>query len=225
VRKTLSTVAAIAALSLSLAARSAAQYNYTIDTVAGQYPIGDGGPGTKALLSLPYGVALDGNGNLYIADSLDNRVRKVVLATGVITTIAGTGVAGFSGDGNSAASAQINNPGGVATDTAGNVYIVDVGNQVIRKVDASGNISTIAGTPGVGGSTGDGGPATKARLALHVGGGLAVDAAGNLYIADTLNCAVREVTVSNGNVTTIVGTNGLCGSVGFGFPQTSALIH
>jgi trimeric autotransporter adhesin len=226
VRKTLSIVAAVAALSLSFAERSAAQeYKYTINTVAGQYALGDGGPGTKALLALPYGVALDGNGNVYIADELDNRVRKVVLATGVITTIAGTGFSGFSGDGGPAISAQISGPGGVVVDGAGNLYIVDVGNQVIRKVDTSGNISTFAGTPGTGGSTGDGGPATKATLGLHAGSGLAVDAAGNLYIADSLNSAIREVTVSNGNINTIAGTIGKNGSTGNGGAATSALLY
>jgi uncharacterized protein (TIGR03437 family) len=225
VRRTLSTLLVSVALSLSLANRSAAQYNYTVNTVAGQYPIGDGGSGTQALLSLPYAVALDGKGNLYIADNLDNRVRKIVLSTGVISTIAGTGIAGFSGDGSAAVSAQVNGPGTVATDSAGNVYFTDVGNAVVRKVDINGNISTIAGTPGSVGGTGDGGPATKAKLDLHTGGGLAVDAAGNVYIADTLNCAVREVMVSNGNIATIVGTNGLCGNLGDGFPPTSALLQ
>jgi uncharacterized protein (TIGR03437 family) len=226
VKRTLSIVAAIAALSLSFAVASAAQeYKYTINTVAGEYPIGDGGPGTKALLALPYGVALDGNGNLYIADFLDNRIRKVVLATGVITTFAGTGIAGFGGDGSAATSALINGPGGVATDSAGNVYIVDVGNQVIRKVDTSGNISTIAGTPGVPGGTGDGGPATKATLGLHSGSGLTVDSAGNLYIADSLNSVIREVTVSNGVINTIAGTIGKLGSTGDGAAATSALLY
>jgi len=201
------------------------QYKYTINTVAGDYVLGDGGAATQALLALPYGVALDGTGNIYIADDLDNRVRKVVLATGVITTIAGTGVAGFSGDGGPAISAQLNGPGGVATDTAGNVYILDVNNQVIRKVDTAGNISTFAGTPGVGGSTGDGGPATAAKLSLHVGGGLAVDAAGNLYIADSLNSAIREITVSNGNINTIAGTIGKNGHTGDGGPATSAMLY
>lgn len=223
--RTVSTVVLSVALYLSLADRSAAQYNYTINTVAGQYPIGDGGAGTKALLSLPYGVASDGKGNLYIADYLDNRVRKVVLATGVITTIAGTGVGGFSGDGSAAVSAQISGPGTVTTDTAGNVYFTDTGNEVVRKVDINGNISTIAGTPGSAGGKGDGGPATKAQLYLHVGGGLAADAAGNLYISDSYNSAIREVTVSNGNIATIAGTNGLAGSLGDGFPATSALLH
>jgi uncharacterized protein (TIGR03437 family) len=226
VKRTLSIVAAVAALSLSFAERSAAQeYKYTINTVAGEYPLGDGGPGTKALLSFPYGIALDANGNLYIADYFDNRIRKVVLATGIITTIAGTGVAGFSGDGSAAVNAKINGPGSVAADTAGNVYFTDVGNTVIRKVDSSGNISTFAGTPAVGGSTGDGGPATKAQLALHRASGLAVDAAGNLYIADSLNSVIREVTVSNGNINTIAGTIRENGSTGDGGAATSALLY
>jgi uncharacterized protein (TIGR03437 family) len=224
-RRTLSATALSIALLLSLADRSAAQvYNYTINTVVGQYPTGDAGPGTKALLALPYGVALDGNGNLYIADYLDNRIRKIVLATGVITTIAGTGFQGFSGDGSAAVNAQIAGPGAVAADTAGNVYFTDVGNEVVRKVDINGNISTIAGTPGSGGHAGDGGPATKAQLALHVGGGLAVDAAGNVYIADSLNSAVREVTVSNGNISTIAGMIGQNGHSGDGGAATSAML-
>ena len=196
-----------------------------MNTVAGDYPLGDGGPGTKGLLASPWGVALDASGNLYIADSLDNRVRKVVIATGIITTIAGTGVAGFSGDGSAAVDAQINSPGSVATDSAGNVYFTDVNNEVIRKVDTNGNISTIAGTPLLEGSKGDRGPATSAQLGLHVGSGLAVDAAGNVYVADSYNCAIREVTVSNGNIATVVGTNGLCGNLGDGFPPTSALLY
>jgi uncharacterized protein (TIGR03437 family) len=226
VKRTLSTVVLSIALCLSLADKSAAQvYNYTINTVAGQYPIGDGGPGTKALLGWPYGVALDANGNLYIADYLDNRVRKVVLATGVITTIAGTGIGGFSGDGGAAVNAQLFAPASVATDTAGNVYINDYGNEVIRKVDINGNISTFAGTPNKPGSTGDGGPATAAKLSLQVGAGLAVDAAGNVYIADSLNSVIREVTASNGNIATIAGTIGKTGGTGDGGPATSATLY
>src|SRR5579872_6578943 len=98
-KRTLSTAALMVALCLCLASTSTAQYKYNINTIAGDYVIGDGGPATQALLAYPYGVAVDTNGNLYIADYLDERVRKIVLASGEITTIAGTGIAGFSGDG------------------------------------------------------------------------------------------------------------------------------
>ena len=222
-RKTLSTVALSTALCFSMADKSVAQtYSYTINSVFGQYPLGDQGPATKALLGWPYGVTLDGKGNVYIPDTLDNRVRKVVIATGQITTIAGTGVSGFSGDGGPATAAVISNPAAVAVDSTGNIYIYDTGNDVIRKVDASGNISTFAGTPHKIGATGDGGLATAATLNLHSGGGLAIDAAGNVYIADSLNSVVRKVTVSTGTISTFAGTLGKFGSSGDGGAATSA---
>jgi uncharacterized protein (TIGR03437 family) len=224
-RKTLSTVALGIALCWSMADKSVAQtYSYTINSVFGQYPLGDQGPATKALLSRPSLVALDGNGNLYIADQLNNRIRKIILITGQISTIAGTGVGGFTGDGSAATAAELSGPSAVVADASGNIYIYDTGNQVIRKVDASGNITTFAGTPEKPGATGDGGAATAATLDLHTGGGLAVDKAGNVYIADTLNSAVRKVTVSTGTISTFAGTLGKYGSSGDGGAATSALM-
>ena len=163
-----------------------------ISTVAGNGMYGssgDGGPATMAQLAVPTGVAVDSAGNLYIADSDNNRVRKVD-ASGNISTVAGNGTADFSGYGGPATSAQLSMPMGVAVDSSGNLYIADTGNHRIRKVDASGNISTVAGN-GTIGSSGYGGPATSAQLkAPHR---VAVDSAGNLYIADTYNHQVRKV--------------------------------
>jgi uncharacterized protein (TIGR03437 family) len=225
VRRTLSTAAVMVALSLSFADRSAAQgYKYTINTVVGQYPSGDQGPATQALLARPSGVTWDGKGNLYIADSFNSKVRKVVLASGQMTTIAGTGLAGFSGDGSAATSAQLNGPSSVALDSSGNLYIYDTGNYVVRKVDTNGIISTFAGTPGTPGTSGDGGPATKAQFKLFAGGGLTVDAANNVYIADTLNSAVRRVTAKDGNINTIAGMIGKFGSSGDGHASTAAML-
>ena len=128
----------------------------TITTIAGTGESGfggDDGPATQAQLSSPYSVAVDGAGNLYIADQRNHRIRKVD-SLGVITTLAGTGAAGFSGDGGAANQAQISSPSGVVVDSAGNLYIADTNNQRIRKVDSTGTITTIAGT-GEGGDGGD----------------------------------------------------------------------
>ena len=161
---------------------------------------GDGGPATQALLNFPHDVAVDGAGNLYIADWTNNRIRKVD-SSGVITTIAGTGERGFSGDGGLAVQAQLRRPTGVATDSAGNLYIADEDNERVRKVDSAGVISTIAGS-GERGSGGDGGPATEAQLNGPVG--VAADSAGNLYIADRLNHRIRKVD-SAGTITKFAG--------------------
>jgi hypothetical protein len=126
---------------------------------------------------------------LYIADILNSRVRKVS-TSGTITTVAGNGTPGFSGDGGPATNARLRPPTGVAVDAAGNLYIADIFNQRVRKVSTSGTITTVAGT-GIYGFSGDGGPATNARLAYP--SGVAVDAAGNLYIADQNNHRVRKV--------------------------------
>jgi len=144
---------------------------------------GDGGPAIAAKLNLPTGVAVDGSGNVYIADLGDARIRKVD-ASGIITTVAGNGNAGFSGDGGPATGAKLNSPAGVTLDHAGNFYIADFGNARIRKVDSRGIITTAAGN-GSAGFSGDGGPATSAQL--NEVSGVTVDSLGNLFIADTGN--------------------------------------
>ncbi len=191
-----------------------------IATIAGNGTIAfSGGNGSPlgAQLNLPQGVAVDDNGNLYIADSASNRVFKV--SHGVVTTIAGNGAAGFSGDNGPAANAQLNSPQGVAIDASGNVYITDTMNNRIRKV-TSGVITTVVGN-GTPGYSGDGGPALSAQLD-DPQGGLAVDSAGNLYVADTFNGRIREV--SNGVITTVAG-NGRFGSSGDGGPAAGAMLN
>src|ERR1700722_14118350 len=161
----------------------------TITTVAGNGKFGfqgDGGPGVSAEVSYPGFLALDKSGNLYIADTLNFRVRKLPPA-GIISTVAGNGNPLSSGDGGPAASAGVA-PVGVAVDGAGNLYLSQ-GNSTIRKVDANGNISTIAGGLGLGGFSGDGGPSANAELLGPMV--LAVDTVGNLYVADSGNNRVR----------------------------------
>jgi len=180
---------------------------------------GDGGLATLALLNFPTGIAIDGSGNLYIADSGNNRIRKIDSLTGKISTVAGTGVAGFTGDGALATSAQLNGAIDVALDSAGNLYISDWNNQRIRKVDAlTGKISTVAGS-GIPSLFGDGGPATAAWL--NYPNGIAIDGAGNLYIADTRNGRIRKVDAVSGNISTVAGTSRF-GYSGDGGPATSA---
>jgi sugar lactone lactonase YvrE len=161
-------------------------------------------------------VALDAAGNLYIADTSNQRIRKVD-ASGTISTVAGNGSSGFSGDGGAATLAQLNFPQGVALDAAGNLYIADLSNQRIRKVDASGTISTVAGN-GTQGFSGDGAAATLAQLTIPQG--VALDAAGNLYIADRNNQRIRKVDAS-GTISTVAG-NGTFGFSGDGGAATLA---
>ena len=178
--------------------------SYWIDRVAGNPDAADDGvPAREAHLGFPFALAVDGSGNLYIADSVDSRVRKVD-AAGIITTVAGTGSYGFGGDGGRAANALLALPQGLAVDGSGNLYIADSGNQRVRKVDAAGIITTVAGT-GDYGFGGDGGPAANALL--NEPQGLAVDGSGNLYIADSGNERVRRVDPS-GTITTIAGSLG-----------------
>jgi uncharacterized protein (TIGR03437 family) len=188
--------------------------NGVISTVAGTGThgfSGDNGPATSAQLDNPYGVAVDSAGSLYIADSSNSRIRKV--SGGVITTIAGNGTPGFSGDNGPAASARLAYPQGVAVDSASNLYIADAGNNRIRKV-SNGVIATVAGG---GAFLGDNGPATSAQLDNPEG--VAVDSAANLYIADTSNSRIRKV--SNAVISTVAG-NGTVGFSGDNGPPTSA---
>src|SRR5205823_2706863 len=191
----------------------------TISTYAGAVHYGgDGGPASQAVMNWPTGVAIDGAGNIYITDYNNNRVRKMTASTGVVTTVAGTGVSGFSGDGGSATSARLSLPVDVVLDSAGNLYIVDSQNNRIRRVNTSGVISTFAGT-GASGSSGDGGPATSAHL--NTPEGIGIDASGNIYIADTGNNKIRKVNASTGIITTVAGS-GPPGFSGDGGSATSA---
>ena len=193
---------------------------------------GDGGLATNAQLdvglpNLPDSVAVDGSGNVYIVDSSSNVIRKVAAATGIVTTVAGTGAAGFSGDGGPASSAELNYPTGAAVDGFGNLYIADSFNYRVRKVAAAtGIITTVAGNGGNGNDSGDGGPATSATLSpLRV----AVDGSCNLYIVSgnqIINggTVIRKVTAATGIITTVAGT-GIPGYTGDGGPATSAQLE
>lgn len=194
-----------------------------ITTIAGNgaySSTGDGGPATAASIMRPSGIALDASGNLYIADQYSHRVRKVNLGTGIITTIAGTGTSGFSGDGGPATAARLYYPNFLYVDAADNLYITDNGNHRIRKVNTAGVITTFAGT-GVPGFSGDGGPATAAQL--YYPAGMTMDAGGNAYIVDHMNHRIRKVTVG-GAISTIAG-NGIGGYGGDGGPATLAQLN
>ena len=159
---------------------------------------GDGGSATQATLGVPWDVAVDAGGSLYISEG--NRIRKVD-TSGIISSIAGTGEKGFSGDGGPASEARINDARGIAVDNDGNVYFVDRGNARVRRIDTSGVITTIAGNGEVGYS-GDGGTATDASL--NKPEHLWVDAWGNIYVADTYNSRVRRIGI-DGTITTVAG--------------------
>ncbi len=177
---------------------------------------GDGGPAATAALNYPGGLATDAADNVYIADTLNNNVRKVTRA-GIISTVAGSRRPDFSGDGGPATAATLYVPTSVAVDKGGSLYITDTGNERIRKVTPEGIISTLAGT-GKAGFAGDGGPATGA--ALNKPYGIAVDAAGNVYVTDAGNLRVRKI-APDGSISTAAG-NGEPGYSGDGGPATSA---
>ena len=200
----------------------------TINSVAGatvdsrQYGFsGDGGPASEAQLYHPRAIAVDRAGNAYLADTLNQRIRKID-ADGTITTIAGNGTEGFAGDGGSAIQAALNQPHGVAVDASGNVYIADSANHRIRRVDGQGVITTVAGN-GTPDATGDGGPARAALVKDPKS--LAMDPAGKvLYIADTGNNRVRAIDLSTGTITSVAGVT-RAGGEGDGGPALRAQLN
>jgi len=187
---------------LCVSASSALPASYTIQTVAGSNVVGDGGPALNAAIGDAEGVALDSAGNIYIADAYDHRVRKIT-PDGNISTVAGDGSAGFRGDGGQASASRLNNPYGIACDSAGNLYIADLGNNRVRKVGPDGTISTVPGTD-----------------SLMAPRNVALDAAGTLYISEFNGNRVRHVR-ADGVVEIIAGT-GVAGFGGDGGPATAA---
>lgn len=204
----------------------------TIAGTGGAGFAGDNGSATSAVLNSPSGVAIDPSGNVYIADTLNNVIREVFAATGTISTIAGDGAAGYTGDGGAATSASLQQPFGVRVDVAGNLFIADTGNNVIREVicatgastctppagETAGDIYTVAGN-GTAGFSGDGGPAPSAELQQPTS--VSLDQAGDIFIADSANNVIREV--SGGMIETIAG-NGAPGYSGDNGPAPSAML-
>jgi len=190
-----------------------------ITTVAGNgssAPITDGGFAVSSSLISPTGIAVDASGNLYISDEF-SRVRKVTASTGFISTFAGGATFGYSGDGGAATSALLSGPAGMAFDGPGNLYIAETGNAVIRRVSPNGVISTVAGTAGITGFSGDGSPALSALL--YGPAGVSVNAAADLFIADAGNERIRKI--SAGVITTVAG-NGMYYFTGDGGAANSA---
>ncbi|HNG94816.1 MAG TPA: IPT/TIG domain-containing protein, partial [Acidobacteriota bacterium] len=185
-----------------------------VTTIAGgiEY-LGDGDNQRNAILNRPSCVATDSKGNLFITDTYSHRIRRIDAQTGIITTIAGTGRQGFSGDGGPALVAQLAYPLGLTVSSQGNVFVLDLGNQRVRRINLNtGIISTVAGNGKVGFS-GDNGPAQSASLSVgglssnfQTGGGIGVDQAENLFIADIENHRIRRVDAESGIIKTIVGT-------------------
>ena len=193
-----------------------------ISTVAGNGTAGysgDGGQATAAELNTPTGIALDAAGDIFIADSSNNVIREVNGSTGVITTFAGNGTAGYSGDHGQATAAELKKPSAVAIDSAGDVYIADTANNVIREVNGSTRVITTIAGDGTAGYSGDHGQATAADLSGPTG--IAVSSTGNIFIADTINNVVREV--SGGVITTVAG-DGVAGYSGDNGAATTAAL-
>ena len=198
---------------------------YTISTVAGNGGNGYNGDNiqaTSAWLDTPNGVAVDDSGNIYIADANNFRVRKVIVNSGLIITIAGTGIPGYNGDNIQATTAKLNGPNDVALDTLGNIYVAETGGCRIRKINKlTGIITTVAGN-GTPGFNGDNIAATSAELFDPTG--IALDVLGNIYIADADNNRIRKVSAFSGIITTVAG-NGIAGYNGDNIAATSAKIN
>src|SRR5579875_577574 len=177
--------------------------SWIITTVAGTGIAGfagDGGPAERARLNGPFDVGFDAAGNLYFSDTFNHRVRRIDARTGVITTCAGNGEPGYSGDGGPALRARLNEPYGIALDKAGNLYIADRHNHCVRRVDAAGHITTFAGD-GTAGFGGDGGPAAAAGI--HGARAVKVAADGAVYILERQGSTLRRVDPHTGTITTI----------------------
>jgi hypothetical protein len=200
--------------------------NGLINTVAGTGAFGytgDGGPAVSAAISDPYGMGIDSLNNLYIYQGVNPAIRAVNASTALISTVAGNGTNNYSGDGGPATSATISDGDSVAVDGAGNLYIDDRQNRVIRRVQVgTGTITTFAGN-GTNGSSGDGGPAINAQFSDLVG--IVVDGSGNLYATDSQSQNVRKVNINTGIISTIAGITGSAGYSGDGGPATSAQIN
>ena len=181
---------------------------------------GDGGPASEALMREPFMCAFDDAGNLFVCEATNHIVRRVDAATGVITTVAGTGKLGYSGDGGPATEATLYEPYSLAIDSDGSIYIVDRLNAVVRKVDADGIITTVAGT-GEPGYSGDGGPGHEARM--REPNDCFLDGRGGLLIADIQNQRVRRLDIASGIIATFAG-NGEKERGGDGLPATEASI-
>ena len=181
----------------------------------------DHGPATSGQLHNPTAVRVDRAGDVFITDNGNDAVREVN-TSGIINTVAGNGTPGYSGDHGPATAAQLRTPAGVSVDASGNLFIADEGNKVIREVNTSGIITTVAGN-GTAGTSGDGGPATSAELSDPFG--VVADNAGNLYIADCGGNSVRKVSGATGQISTYAGTSGTPGSTGNGGPASAALLN
>jgi len=196
-----------------------------ITTVAGSDGVleysGDGGPATSATLNFPTGVAVDSSGNVYIAD-YDNSVVRKVNAAGIISTYAGNGLPGYSGDNGPAIAARLDQPRALAFDASGNLYIADYGEGRIRKVTPDGTISTFAGTGVAFGPSNEGGLAMQASIDHPTG--ITFDGQGNLYVAAFSDYVVRKIT-PGGTITTVAGVYLNPGYMGDGGPATSALLQ
>jgi uncharacterized protein (TIGR03437 family) len=220
--------AVIPFLFLIAACQAPAQPSFIITTVVGANNAagyaGDAAAANAAELNSPAGIALDSAHTLYISDELNERIRIVTNSTQIITTVAGNGTAGYSGDNSQATSAEINSPVGIVVDPSGNIYIADSLNNVVRKITPGDVITTVVGDNALGsGFSGDNGAATAAQL--YFPSALALDSAGNLYIADTANNRIRKVSfTTNPTIVTIAGTGNL-GSSGDGFPAINAELN